>query len=207
MGGAEAGDPPTRTNAVHTANHPAAFSGPALPPHNPPPLQLPSTPQHQAIQSVEDQDPILSVNSTTDPSGPTAAGTVRNSLSNGVRSLQERARELWEERARVERIQAGTRKRHRRAGARPAAGAGTRDNAEEHDARGRDAVIVAMNRPAEKSKRPRAAQDASLHTTGTGFLLSRWMPNSSTRLPPPRVSLVSASSSLRYPLHSRRFIS
>ena len=148
------------------ANHPAALGALALPPHNPPPLQLTSGPQHQNGQSVEDQHPILSVNSTTDPSGPTGAGATQNSLSNGVRSLQERARELREEGARIEQIQAGTRKRRRGAGAGPAAGAGAggRDDAEEHDAPAQAvaiAAIVATNGPAGKRKRPRATQDAS----------------------------------------------
>ena len=107
----------------------------------------------------------MSMNSTTDPSGPTGAGAAQNSLSRGVRSLQERARELREEGAQIEQIQAGTGKCRRGRRSRASSGCGCgRDEAEEHDAPTQVAAIAAIvttNGPVRKRKRPRAAQDAS----------------------------------------------
>jgi hypothetical protein len=148
----------------------AALSSLALPPHNPPARQLPSAAQQQQQQSngqtAEDQHPILSVN-PTDPSGhapgPVAAavrvGPAALSNVNGVRALQERARELREEGARIEKHQAGTRKRRRGPGA-AANGVEGGDDAEEGGAQVLAATAAAANTNG-KRKRPRAAQDAS----------------------------------------------
>ena len=91
-----------RTPAPYNqANNPAALSSLTLPPHNPPPRQLPSI-LHQ--QNGQGADPMLSVNI----SGPVSAAVNPNSLSNKVRLLQGRARELRE----LDReVQAGTWKR------------------------------------------------------------------------------------------------
>lgn len=137
------------------ANNPAALGSLTLPPHNPPPRQLPSVVQQRSGQSAEDPHPILSVN----PSGPGGAGPAVNSLSNEVRSLQERARELREEGARIEKIQVGTRKRRRGTGA--AANMEGRNDADEVDAHVQDTMTAAIIRSAGKRKRPRAAQKAS----------------------------------------------
>ena len=136
------------------ANNPAALSSLALPPHNPPPRQLPSILHQQNGQNAEDPHPMLSVN----PSGPTGAAVTANSLSNEVRLLQERARELREEGVRIERVQSGTRKRRRGAGT--AANMEGKNDAEE-DGQVHDTMNVATNAPTGKRKRPRAAQETS----------------------------------------------
>ena len=134
------------------ASNPVALSSLALPPHNPPPRQLSSVLQQQNGHSAEDPHPILSVN----PSGP--VGTAPNSLAHDVRSLQERARELREEGTRIEKVQAGARKRRRGSG--PAANMEGKNDAEE-DGQMQDIITVATNRSTGKRKRPRAVQEAS----------------------------------------------
>ena len=135
------------------ANNPVALSSLTLPPHNPPPRQLSSVLQQQNGQSAEDPHPILSVT----PSGP--VGTAPNSLAHDVRSLQVRARELREEGTRIEKVQAGARKRRRGSG--PAAHMEGKDDAEE-DGQVQDIITVATNRSSTgKRKRPRTVQEAS----------------------------------------------
>jgi hypothetical protein len=138
------------------ANNPAALGSLTLPPHNPPLRQLPSAAQQQTGQSAEDPHPILSVN----PPGPGGTSAAPNSLSNEVRLLQERARVLREEGARIEKIQAGARKRRRGPG--PAANIieGRIDAAAE-DAQVHGTITAATNGPSGKRKRPRAAQETS----------------------------------------------
>ena len=97
---------------------------------------------------------MLSVN----PSGPTGAAVVPNSVSNDVWSLQECARELRGEGVRIEKVQSGTRKR--RHGAGPAANMEGKNDAEE-DGQVHDTIAVATNRPTGKRKRPRAVQETS----------------------------------------------
>ena len=156
------------------ASNPAAFGSLALPPHNPnltpppPPRQLlpagagPQLPSaqngHAQGQGVDDKHPILSVNAPdASGSGPPAAGASASAGAgagpNGVRALQERARELREEGARIEKIQLGARKRRRAAGS----GEGRFDLDEEEDVPALAATAMATN---GKRKRPRAAQDA-----------------------------------------------
>jgi len=134
-------------------NNPAALGSLTLPPHNPPPRQLPSVLQQQNGQNAEDPHPILSVNPATAP----------NSLSNAneVRALQERARELREEGARIEKVQAGTRKRRRATGAAANTAVGRNDAGEDEEVQVQDTMVVATNGPTGKRKRPRAAQEAS----------------------------------------------
>jgi hypothetical protein len=143
------------------ANNPAGLGSLALPPHNPPLRQLSSVLQQQNGQSAEDPHPILSVS----PSGPggtaTATGAAPNSLSNEVRTLQERARELREEGVRIEKVQSGTRKRRRATGAAANTMVGRDDAEEEGDVRVQDTIIVATNGPTGKRKRFRAVQEAS----------------------------------------------
>ena len=133
------------------ANNPAALSSLTLPPHNPPPRQLPSILHQQNGQSAEDPHPMLSVN----PSGPTGTAVTANSLSNEVRLLQERARELREEGVRIEKVQSGTRKRRR------GAGPGEGKNDAEEDGQAHDTITVVTNGPTGKRKRPRAVQETS----------------------------------------------
>ena len=135
------------------ANNPAALSSLTLPPHNPP-RQLPSISHQQNGQGGEDSHPMLSVN----PSGPTGAAVAPNSVSNDVRLLQERARELREEGVRIEKVQSGTRKRRRGAG--PAANMEGRNDAEE-DGQVHDTIAVANNGPTGKRRRSRAVQETS----------------------------------------------
>ena len=107
----------------------------------------------------------MSLNPTDQPGhapGPVAAavrvGLAALSNVNGVRVLQERARELREEGARIEKNQAGTRKRRRGPGA-AANGVEGGDDAEEGGAQVLAATAAAANTNG-KRKRPRAAQDA-----------------------------------------------
>lgn len=132
--------------------NPATLGSLTLPPHNPPPRQLQSVLQQQNGQSAEDPHPILSVN-------PGSAAAAPNSLSNDVRSLQERARELREEGARIEKAQAGARKRRRATGA--ATNTEGRRDAEEEDMQVQDMINVVANGPTGKRKRPRAVQEVS----------------------------------------------
>ena len=130
-----------------------ALSSLTLPPHNPPPRQSPSELQQQNGQSAEDPHPILSVT----PSCP--VGTAPNSLAHDVRSLQVRAKELREEGTRIEKAQAGVRKRRRGSG--PAAHMEGKDDVEE-DGQVQDIITVATNGSSTgKRKRPRAVQKAS----------------------------------------------
>ena len=135
--------------------NPATLGSLTLPPHNPPPRQLQSVLQQQNGQGAEDPHPILSVN----PSGPGGAAPAPNSLSNDVRSLQERARELREEGSRIEKAQAGARKRRRATGA--AMNTEGRRDAEEDDVQVQDMINVVTNGPTGKRKRPRAVQEVS----------------------------------------------
>lgn len=150
-----------RRALTHQANNPAALGSLALPPHNLPPRQPPAGgPQQQPQpngQSADDQHPILSVGAS-DASGPGAAGA--GAAPNGVRALQERARELREEGARIEKIQVGARKRRRGAGpaGHPASAEERYDVEEEEDVPALAAAVVPTN---GKRKRVRAAQDAS----------------------------------------------
>ena len=158
------------------ASNPAALVSLALPPHNPsanpappPRQQLPGGAGPQLpnangnAQGADDQHPILSVNAPDAPgsgSGTAAAGASAGAgagagaAPNSVRALQERARELREEGARIEKSQLGARKRRRAAGA----AEGRFDLDEEEDVPALAATAVATN---GKRKRPRAAQDAS----------------------------------------------
>ena len=136
------------------ANNPAALSSLTLPPQNPPPRQLPSISHQRNGQGGEDPHPMLSVN----PSGPTGAAVAPNSVSNDVRLLQERAKELREEGVRIEKVQSGTRKR--RHGAGPAANMEGKNDAEE-DGQVHDTIAVVNNGPTGKRKRPRAVQETS----------------------------------------------
>ena len=108
----------------------------------------------------------MSLNPTGPPGhapGPVAAavrvGLAALSNLNGVRALQERARELREEGARIEKNQAGTRKRRRGPGA-VANGVEGGDDAEDGGAQMLVATALAANTNG-KQKRPRDAQDAS----------------------------------------------
>ena len=157
------------------ASNPAALVSLALPPHNlnhnppPPPrqklpagsgLQLQNANGHAQSQSAGDQYPILSVNAPTRP-GRLPRVPVRVPVRGQmrprtacVRCMQERARELREERARIEKTQLGARKRRRTAGA----AEGRFDLEEEQDMPALAATAVETN---GNRKRPRAAQDTS----------------------------------------------
>ena len=95
---------------------------------------------------------------SVNPSGPGSAAVTPNLLSNEVRLLQERARELREEGTRIEKVQSGTRKRRRGAG--PAASMEGKSDAEE-DGQVHGTITVATNGPTGKGMRLRAAQEAS----------------------------------------------
>ena len=94
---------------------------------------------------------MLSVN----PFGPAGAAVTPNSLSNEVRLLKERARELREEGIRIKKVQSGTRKRHR------GAGSAEGKNDTEEDGQVHVTITVTTNGPTGKRKRSRAVQETS----------------------------------------------
>ena len=91
------------------------------------------------------------------PSGPADTAVTPNSLSNEVRLLQERAKELREEGVRIEKVQSRTRKRHRGAGT--AASVEGKNYTEGGQVHG--AINVATNGPYGKGRRPQAVQETS----------------------------------------------
>ena len=144
-------DPSARTDAVQPSKQPRRTQFATLPPHNPPPPQLPSVLHQQNGQITEDPHTTLSVN----PFGPAGAAVTPNSLSNEVRLLKGRARELREEGIRIKKVQSGTRKRHR------GAGSAEGKNDTEEDGQAHDTITVATNGPTEKRKRSRAIRETS----------------------------------------------
>jgi hypothetical protein len=145
-----------RRALTHQAGNPGALGSLILPPHNPP---LSSAPQPNG-QSTEDQLPISSANSN-DPPGPGPAAAALDAIPdpNGGRPLQDRARELREEGARIAQIQAGARKR-RRGGMGGAVNMEVGGDAEE-DGLVKPTITMVTNGAAGKRKRQRVAQDAS----------------------------------------------
>ena len=141
----------------------------ALPPHNPnltpPPhqqllagvgSQLPNANGHAQSQNADNQHPILLVDApNVSGAGSAVVGASAGAgvVPNGVRVLQEHARELREEGARIENIQLGARKRRHAAGS-----AEGRFDLNKEDVPAMAMMAVVMN---GKRKQPCATQDAS----------------------------------------------